>query len=602
MLSSQNPNPTASRPFVLFRPFVAVWHWMFPPTQAHADRQSHTARTVGVVAIIVFCLSLVVVTVLNGKKWYDIYQTWQSNRLIKKAGSFESQDRILEAWINANEAYSLDPENPNAIRTLARYYTASKQKEALHLIKKLQDKGLMTDEDTLMHIQALSNAYENKEAQTKIEEVLRNSKASPRMVEIADHVMQRLGRREQLLEILRGYMQQSPDDLESKLILAKREVEFGAEGDPAAGMQKLWEIAQDQGKSGLRALEFLDGLKLSEPEQQRLVERLEAHPLAQQAHKVAALRRMASMHPEKRTQIIEKAVEDRRNASREDLVPLAAWLVKDGEHERLLRFLKPEVVQDFAPLLGHYLNALMLAQRYDEMEKMVRDPVTRLTTAERSFYLVHLAYVQKKSWEEVNALLVDALTAMQGAASPDRVLQIAIWAEQRDHLLVAEQAYRAAANTSGSEQVQRQGHEGLLRLTYRNGNSKGFMEAARDTARRWPDNQHFLERSLYASLLAGIEIELTVMRVQKLLAARPDDTQRRLLSALAHYRMLDPKAALQQLRSINLNELSLGQGAVLSGILRAAGAQRESGTVAGQIPQDAVMLPEEKQFLTQARS
>ena len=34
MLTSQNPDPNARRTFVLFRPFIAVWHWLFPPTLA----------------------------------------------------------------------------------------------------------------------------------------------------------------------------------------------------------------------------------------------------------------------------------------------------------------------------------------------------------------------------------------------------------------------------------------------------------------------------------------------------------------------------------------------------------------------------------------
>lgn len=606
MLTWQNPNPSARRPFILLRPFVAFWHWMFPPTQAHADRQSHTARVVAGFAIIIFCVALILVVLMNGRKWHDQWQTWQSNRLVKKAEGFEKQERLLEAWIRANDAYMLDPENPNAIRTLARYYTARKQKEALYLLDKLEKQGVLTDDDVLLRIQALSNAYEDKIAQTKIEEVLLTSKASPKMVEVADHVMQRLGRREQLIDVLKAYVRQKPDDLDIKLKLAMREVELGSPSEATEGMAILWELAANKDTLGLTALEFLDGRNISTSyEQTQLVDLLEKHPLAVEKHRIAALRRRAALEPDRRAELIEKAMQERKDAKREDLVPLADWLNREGEHERLLRFLKEDMVQDYAPLLGHYLNALTLTKRYKDLERLVKDPRTRLTTAERAFYQVHLAFVTDKSWGEVNTLLVDALNAMVASRQPERLLQIAQWAEQRNHPLVAEQAYRAAATETRAEQVERRGFEGLLRLTYQNGNSVGFMEAARATARRWPDNQFFLERSLYASLLAGIEIEQAFPKVQKLLDASPTDTQRKLLMALALYRMADFRAAVDTLQNSNLSDInSAGNAAVFCGILHSAGLpgiRAQAVQIASQIPKDATMLPEEQRFLARAR-
>ncbi|MFZ4768170.1 MAG: hypothetical protein ACOYMN_24745, partial [Roseimicrobium sp.] len=509
--------------------------------------------------------------------------------------------------IRANDAYVLDPDNPRAIRTLARYYTAKKQKEALYLIDKLEKLGALTDDDVVMRIQALSNAYEDKIAHGKIEEVIRTSKPSQKMVDVADHVMLRLGRKEQLIDILRNYVRQKPDDLDIKLKLAMRQVELGGRLDKSEGMALLWELAENQEAVGLKALETLDAQNPEDhAEQTKLVKMLQTHPLAEESHRIAGLRRLAALEPERREELMEKAMKERQGAKREDLLPLADWLNKEGEHEKLVQFLKLEMVQDYTPLLGHYLNALTLLRRYDDLEKLVKDPRTRLTTAERSFYKVHLAFVTNKTWDEVNSLLVDALGAMMAARQPDRLLQIAIWAEQRGHPLVAEQAYRAASNERGAEQVERRGHEGLLRLSYLNGNSVGFMDAARNSARRWPDNQYFLERSLYAALLAGVEIEQTLPRAQQLLDARPTDSQRKLLMALALYRVADSNAAVATLQNINLSEIgSAGHAAVLCGIMHASGipgVQSQALKIAAQIPQGATMLPEEARFLNKTRA
>ena len=605
MFTTQNPDPNARRTFILFRPFVAVWHWLFPPTVAHRDRQSSTARVLGGVVIVLFCMGLVAFGFLNGKKWYDTYQTWLANRLIKKAETLEKQERLLEAWIAANDAYKEDPENPNVLRTLARFYTARKQREALYLLDKLERVSPLTDDDRLLRIQALANNDDVKAAYAQIVEVLQKSPPSAKMIEVADRVMLHLGRREELLALLSDYVKRKPDDLQIRYMRATRQVQYGEDVESKEGLATLWKIAEDPGKIGLDALRFLDERQLTDTEdRRRIIALLEKHPMAEEEDRISALRLRTFVEPDRKIEIMDKAIADHQTAKREDLVPLARWLTLDGEHERLLKFLKPEMVQDYPPLLGQYLNALTLAGRMAELEQLVKDPRTRLTTAERAFYRAHLAFVMKKRWEEVNDLLRDALEAARSSARPEIIITIGQWSEQRGHPAMAEQAYQMAADMGGTERIARLGHEGLLRLTYMGGDSQGYLEAARDTARRWPDNAAFIEQSLYASLLAGTEIETCLPRAQKLLDAKPDDTQRKLIMALAQYRMLDRRAALAQVNRIDLSELrSMGKGAVLCGIMHEAGgpAAAQAAAIAQQIPPDAVMLPEERKFLQLVR-
>ncbi len=605
MFTTQNPNPNARRTFILFRPFVAVWQWLFPPTVAHRDRQSTTARILGGLVIVGFCMGLIAFGFLNGKKWYDTYQTWQANRLIKKAESLEKQDRLLEAWIAANDAYKEDPENPNVLRTLARFYVARKQREALYLLDKLERVTTLTDEDRILRIQALANNDDVKAAYTQIVEVLKKAPPSPKMVEIADRVMLHVGKKEELLALMRDFVQRQPDDRELRLMQATRQVQYAEGTEASEGLATLWKLAEDPTKLGLDALRFLDERPSKDDlDRRRLIPLLAKHPLAEEEDRISALRLQTQLEPSQKVEIVEKAIADHQNAKREDLVPLARWLTLDGEHERLLSFLKPEMVQEYPPLLGQYLNALTLAGRMAELEQLVKDPRTRLTTAERAFYRAHLAFVMKKKWEEVNDLLRDALEAARNSARPEIIITIGQWSEQREHPAIAEQAFQMASKMGGSERLARMGHEGLLRLTYMNGNSKGYLEAAQDTARRWPDNATFIEQSLYASLLAGIEIESSLPRARKLLDAKPDDTQRKLIMALAQYRMLDRKAALDQVNHIDLSELrSMGKGAVLCGIMYGAGgpAANQATAIARQIPADATMLPEERKFLQLVR-
>lgn len=599
MLHTQNPDPDKQHQLAILRPVRALWHWMFPPTQAHRDRQSTTARVVAATAIICFSAALVFFVLTNGRSWHRAYKAWQSDRSVTKSERFEKEEKLMEAVLEANKAYLLAPENPKAIRLIARYYTLMKRNEAAYFFKKLRDMNAMTDDDIIMEIQSLSNVSEDKLANDKIEEVLTNSKPTQKIVQTADLVMQKLNRKEQLIAILKKYVSEQPDDQEIKLLLAMRQLELGDQTEAEEGRKALWELAHNPDKVGLKAIEYLNRQKVTDKKQQMdLIELLQKHPLVGEEHRIAALRRLSELNPGSKQEIIENAMKDRANMKREDLVPLVRWLSMEGESEKVISFLKEDMVLDYLPLLQNYLNALTMLKRYDDMERIVNDPRARLTTAERGFHRVHLAFVTNKDWDTVNSLLVDALAAAQGEAKPDMVLAIAKYAEERNHLLAAEQAYRAASTIRRTE---REGFEGLLRLTYLNGNSKSFLETAKETARRWPDKELFLERYLYACLLSGLDMEIAINRAQIMLTERPTDNQRKLIMALAHSRQLDPQSAARYLQQINLSDLSLGQGAVLCGIMQSAGYTNQAAKIASQIPDKARMLPEEERFLLMVR-
>ena len=127
------------------------------------------------------------------------------------------------------------------------------------------------------------------------------------------------------------------------------------------------------------------------------------------------------------------------------------------------------------------------------------------------------------------------------------------------------------------------------------------VQAAHETARRWPDNQRYLERSLYAGLLTGIEMETALSRCQKLYDARPNDSQRKLLMGLADIRMADPSACRRAVEGINLDDIAPGQRAVLCGLMKAMGFAKQAYELSQTIPDDIVMLPEEANFLRRAK-
>jgi predicted Zn-dependent protease len=616
MLTTQNPDPNSKPPFILWRPIISAWHWLVPPTLAHADRQSSTARWIARILVVVIPVTVVAVAFINGREWHHAYKRWRAasimqevNKMDVKADSFLEQGMTIEAQQTlfttskkADEAYKMDPENIDAIRFWAKNATRGKQGEAANFLwSKLAKLTTPTEQDMAFRIQALTNSYEDKKAEEQIEKAFKETKPTPKTARLADEVMQRMGKKQQLLELLRHYVEERSGDKDMQLLLAMRQVQLGENKDAQEGLSSLWTLSNGEDEVSLKAIEFLYTVtSLSRDEQQKLIELVRKHPLTKEEHRIAALRKQAALDPARKMEIFKNAIEERKNAKRDDLPPLTRWLNDEGQSELVVNFLKRKEssVQEYKPLLDNYLNALTRLNRNEELERLVKDKRTILSTSERAFMLVHLAFVLKKPEDEVKKLIIDALDSALSENKTSMIYDIAQYAESRGMLLEAQKGYQASSLAPRTEQ---KGYEGMIRVSYAVGDSPAFTKATKETARRWPENQYFLERYLYACLLSGQELETALTRVKKMLEARPNDSQRKLIMALALYRQQDAKESAAVLNNINLGELTVGQDAVFCGILKAAGMVKQATEIAKQIPDDAKMLPEESVFLQRAK-
>ncbi|MCX6858250.1 MAG: hypothetical protein NTV80_25495, partial [Verrucomicrobia bacterium] len=182
----------------------------------------------------------------------------------------------------------------------------------------------------------------------------------------------------------------------------------------------------------------------------------------------------------------------------------------------------------------------------------------------------------------------------------DLLEKIAKYSEDRGHNDIAEQAYRSVAINPKTERV---GFQGLLRTTEWNGNTEALIAASSEAVRRWPDDSNYLEHYLYVSLLAGRKVELSLSQVEKLLEAQPKDQLRRLLVALAYWRLHDLETAVNHLEGMDLRRLTPGQQAVFAAIARDSSvdnAKSAAHEVVIHIDPKARMLPEERVCFTKA--
>lgn len=611
MLFSQKfdvpPGGQPSRLQAILRPVIALWHWLVPPTQAHRDRQSKTARITAISVLILSCLGLILLGFTYARPLYDIYQNWQAERLYQEALAETNDQNYQQAWWKIQRAVQIAPNNVNAIRLAAEYLTGLKRPEALHFLDQLDKQGATTDQDRVARIRALMSLNRPKDASILLEEMLSKQGADEKLMYLAENLWSKSQRNEILIKAMKAYAEKKPGNLEHSLRLAGVQISSERAVDVSEGLRRAWQIADKDDDLGLAALVLIDSVAdLAPDEARQLITRFRSHPKATGVHLVKALRRQIKLEPMRREQLIAEAMEAAREKNREDKAALVRWLLEppQNEYHKVLALVSEDEALAYQPLLENYLNALTMLRRFNDVERLLSDERTSkiLSQTVLTFFRAHLAYVTTKSTEETRAALITAKNASDREHRADLLSQIAKYAEERGHADIAEEAFRSMSRISEHE---RAGFDGLIRSTRANGNSEGLLTASGEAIRRWPDDNKYIEEYLYACLLTGHEIELSLVRAQKLYEAQPQDAQRRLFMAMSAWRIKDMNGAIQLLSKINPEDpgLTPGQRAVIAAIAReipASNAVDAARGVLRSIDPKARMMPEEKMCFIRA--
>ena len=605
MLWNQNIDPTkdlSQKPFLLWRPFIAAWEWLVPPTVAHRDRQSPLARWIAAFVIVSICTTLLILGIIYARPLKNSYKNMRAGSMVKEARQMAENGQVVNAVMKAQEAYMKAPESEDAIRLNFEYFTLMKRDTALYFYDKLKTLEVLTPADQQLHVRCLMNLGKPKEASAALEQLMRVEQPSEALMRLAEEVW---GQREQnkpLLNVLRNYTQNHPDDKEGALRFAKVQLSSGNPSEIGQGMDTLWKLTDQNDAVGLQTLEYISSLpSLTPADTTRLIQRLKTHPKADDRHYVTALKLEVQQSPGRKKEIVMDATARYRDKKRDQLLPFIRWLVEEGEFRQVLAVLPEDEAKTHRGLLENYLNALTMLQRFNDLERLVNDPKAAdvLDPTTVAMFRAHLAFILKKPAEELRSKLISAKDAAQVNGRFPALLQIAKYGEDRGHFDIAEDAYRlaikAAQRASAPPRIEREAYMGLIKACTANRNTETLIQASQEAVTRWPDDTNFAETYLYVSLLAGRNIELSLRNAINLLKIQPSDNHRKLIVALARWRLQDHQQALQSIQYIDLNPLTEGQRAVFAAIASSGGFHDEAkGVVKKDISPQASMLPEER--------
>ncbi|MCX6856537.1 MAG: hypothetical protein NTV80_16720, partial [Verrucomicrobia bacterium] len=208
MLTNQTIDPNQEgqpKPFILLRPFITAWQWLVPPTQAHRDRQSKTARWVAISTLVISCLGLILLGFLYARPLHHKYRDWQAEGLYKEAKSLANDGQYPTAFAKIQEAVIKSPDNINALRMNAEFLTMAKRPESLYFLDQLEKRGVTNDTDRQMRVRALVNLQRPKEASDLLEKLLTDQKPNQTMMKLAEDVWGKSQKDEMLKKAFKNF-------------------------------------------------------------------------------------------------------------------------------------------------------------------------------------------------------------------------------------------------------------------------------------------------------------------------------------------------------------------------------------------------------------
>jgi hypothetical protein len=576
------------------------------PEEAQLARRKRRIIVIGSVVIVLAILFGVFGRQPAGRA----IRAWQAERHAKKAFDFINKEQWDDARSEAMAAYQLSPDQPEALRAVARYLTRLHSIEALDFWKQLSKKTSLTRSDVRDEAMMAIIAGDVALADTAMDELI-DSHAEP-----ADWLLAaQLAMQKNLPDEAKSYLEKIVADSRAteseqfRATLLQLSLAANSPSERANALTRLGKLAEGKTATSLDALVVVAQNTLSAPadsndstrnEAARLASALENHPLAKAKHKLLAFDLRIHADPRQREQLIARAIADWKDSDPDDRLDLARWLNSKGEYQRAIDSIPLEKAMQSRDLFLQHLDALGGLGRWKELEQQLRGGKFPLEPFLEAMYLARCnnqlgeQTASENNWQR-------ALEAAQGDAR--KLITLAQYAEQNKEAEIAEVAYNNAAAITPRLRLA---WDGRLRLAQASRDTKKIHAVLANMLALWPDDLAIQNDEAYSRLLlcppAAPETKSQAATIEKLaeklIQREPQSLPHRTLLALALLRQERAEDALRVYSQIQVkqDEVSGSALAVHAAILAATANPENAKTEAAQLKRDQ-LLPEEQALI-----
>jgi hypothetical protein len=452
-------------------------------------------------------IALALGVVFGGKPVAHGIKAWQARRHASTAFSLIEKEHWNEARKEATAAYQIWPNEPEAIRAVARFLSRTRQPQALEFWDKLEKAKRLTRDDLVDEASIALVAGDDSRAKRAITTLLAGKAGPAKPVDhlLAAQLAIRQGAPIEAHDALQKLFNDAGATSREKLQAALLEIAIsaGTETWRDEAWARLRKIADEKDAAGLDALTVLAQTLITQekvPETfpinaTELAEKLETHPLARAQQKLLGVDLRIREQKDRRDELIAEATERWKNGEPEETAALATWLNGKNEFQRVLDSIPREKAVLSRELFLQHLDALGGLARWKEIRDLLNRDIFPLDPVVQKMYLARCnAQLGEKAASENN--WQRAFEAAHG--DPSKLLMLASYAEKNGALEIARAAYDEAAAEAPR---LRAAHQGRLRLAQATNETKNIHEVLAEMLTIWPNDPAVQNDEAYTRLL-----------------------------------------------------------------------------------------------------
>ena len=581
---------------------------LFPSNIRERDAQPRAARWAQQILIFLFIGGPAAVVLLNtgniGSAW-DRHRAKQIEReltpLIESLADGSSPAAIHRIKELNREALALIGEHPPILIPIGNFQLTIRSPYSFLTWKQIQQKGLVPDEEAKLGlIESYIWAKDFSEARKLLDTKFTNEQSSLKECELR-LLLAEVETPINHLEVLRCLLAidkltgLTPTQSLQKHAIIATNPNFPTR-ERSRSIRVLLSLTNRQDELGLKALNVLclhqpQPWNFGDLQGQLLAQRLEEHPLGEEAHKIRAIELFPELYRGHQEDLILKAMDERKDIASANLLPFARWLNSNQRYEETLALLKGRPNKELGPAISAKCDALLGIKKNAELEHLIYTEDYWLDRA--SQYLFRAQYERGVSGDlkEAADSLLEAIEAARIAGMPEKLLNLSSYALENGMAEVAEKGYRFARAFPPFKQ---QATLGLTSVASKRNDDEQVLVHLKELPSATIDASYSFTIA-YLESVSGENVEIHHAKAIEALAADPSDTRWRLILALClhHYSAYEELQLEIQSITPKKQELASNHKLVFHKLSHFAGLEPAAPSDAPNVP----LYKGEKRFL-----
>ncbi len=605
-------------------------------------------------------LLVVALVVIFARPAAHAIKAWQARRHARQAFALIEAEKWSEAQREATAAYQLWPNEPEALRAVARLLSRLRQTQALEFWERLAKAQALSRDDLRDEAAVALGLGELERAASAISRLLANGggEATPADWLLKAQLESARGAPDDSIAALRRVLENPGASSREQLQAAVLELRLATSDAGqdqrlrADAWRRIEKLGQGKDAAGLSALVLLAQRELggnAEPETMNqgsenarqesairhpssamaIANAIASHPSAKAPQQLLAVDLRIRAAPDEKEKLIQSAVEGWKGGDNETLGALATWLNGRGEFQRELEAIPLDRALQSRDLFLQHVDALGGLGQWAEIRQLLEserfplDPVIEQMYLARCYAQLGQQVAAGNSWQR-------ALEKAAGDAS--KLMTLAEYAEKNGATKIAATACDTAI---ASAPRLRQAWQMKLRLAQAERDTGRIHAVLAEMLKHWPNDSAIQNDEAYLRLLLAGEEKADKLKAEKLksdaaggatavssgsasdlqspisdlraveqlakqLVQRdPASLPHRTLLALVYLKQNRPATALGVYEKLNVppNALTPSALAVHAAVLKANGNLDDAVKEAAQVPRSA-LLPEEQALIS----